>query len=72
IADALVEGKSGILFPAEATAAAYADFFAAHFLQIENHGKWMVSSRDVYEQTHNWERWGDEMEKMIKAFCQHQ
>ncbi|MFN3343381.1 MAG: glycosyltransferase family 4 protein [Flavobacteriales bacterium] len=68
IADALVEGKSGILFPAEATATAYADYFVAHFLQIENHEKWMVSSRDVYEQTHNWERWGDEMEKMILFF----
>jgi hypothetical protein len=28
----------------------------------------MISSRDVYEQTHNWRRWGDEMEKMILFF----
>jgi glycosyltransferase involved in cell wall biosynthesis len=64
ISGAVIEGKSGILLPISATFSDYADQIQEMF-EINHYRQLQRSSRELFETTHNWEKWADEMEKLV-------
>lgn len=66
VADAVEDGRSGFLLPPEARGDAYAERIAAVW-RPDPYRELVRSSRDRYEGTLNWGRWGERVAPLVEA-----
>jgi glycosyltransferase involved in cell wall biosynthesis len=67
IAGVVTEGVNGFLLPPEAKASAYADKIAAVFGSDELYYSLVLSSRERYEESLNWDAWAEGFREILET-----
>jgi glycosyltransferase involved in cell wall biosynthesis len=65
VSSSIAEGKSGFLLPLSADGKMYADLIAKIWNNPAEYHTLRISSRDLYEQSRNWDAWAEAVGKMI-------
>jgi len=67
VGGAIRNGRNGYLLPPEAPPQAYAELIRDLFRDRDRYLSLVASSRDTYEETHNWDAWGARTLRVIQS-----